>query len=176
MRLVILTILAITFLVSTASKAEFDSKACEQVLKSTANVVDCKLSFSANAKEQEEVKKKTYGIVHQITCSTHLSIPKNKLINALLGSSKAKRETSLSPHQINCGIKTNGDKFQIGLTTAPWIQFKNGEVSGLKLNVGKVTGVPPLIGKPLMKYGNGPKLQRKAKDALNKFLNGLTDF
>ena len=174
MRLVILTILAIMFLVSTASKAEFDSKACEQVLKSTANVVDCKLSFSANAKE--EVKKKTYGIVHDITCSTNLNIPKNKLINALLGSSKAKRETSLSPHKINCSIQTNGDKFQIGLTTAPWIQFKNGEVSGLKLNVGKVTGVPPLIGKPLMKYGNGPKLQRKAKDALNKFLNGLTDF
>lgn len=173
MRLFILVIMTTIFLISTSLRAEFDSQACEQVVKSTANVVDCQLSFSTNTKEQEEVKKKSYGIIHHLTCSTQLNVLKNELVNALLGSSQTRRETNLSPHQINCGIQTNGDYFEIGLTIAPWIQFDNGVVSRLQLNINEVTGVPPLIGKPLMKYGNAPQLQEKAKEALNNFLNTL---
>jgi len=166
MRLFILTVLAMMFLISTTSRAEFEIEACKRALK--FKVVDCQLSFSTSAKERKELIKKTYGIVRHITCSTHMNIKRYKVIDAF-GPKRASGVT-FSSHQINCGIQTNGDQFEIGLTLAPWIQFDDGLVSRLKLNIKSVTGVPSFIGKLLMKYGNAPQLQEKAKGALNSFL------
>ncbi len=166
MRLFILAVFTAMLLTSNASLAGIDKEACEQLYRSMANQVDCQLSFSTDARERDDLMKKTYGIIRNITCTTHLNIPKNKVFNALFGADK----TTLSPHTIDCDIQTNGDKFKIGLTLAPWIQFGDEGASDVRLNIGKVTGVPKFIGRLIVKYGNGPKLQEEAKKVLNQFL------
>lgn len=167
MRLLILAVFTAMLLTSQASTAGIDKEACEQVFRSMENVVDCQLSYSTEARERDALMKKTYGIIHNIVCSTHLNIPKNKVVNALFGAG----EIALSPHTIDCDIQSNGDPFKIGLTLAPFIQIGDEGVSEVRLNIGKVTGVPKFIGRLIVKYGNGPELQKEAKKALNQFLN-----
>jgi len=169
MRLFLLAIFTAILLTSKASIAEFDAKVCGQILRSTENHIDCQLGFLTNPQEREELIKGSYGIIRHIACTIHLNIPKNQVANALFGAGKV----TLSPHQIDCGIQTNGDPFKIGLTLAPWIQFDNDGVSDIRLNIGNVTGVPAFIGKLIVKYGNAPELQADAKDALNKFIANL---
>jgi hypothetical protein len=170
MRLFILAMLTAAMLLTPqAAMAGFDTKVCEQILRSTANNIDCQLNFSTNAQERDELMKKTYGIIHDITCSTHLNLLKNQVANALFRAS----DVQVAAHKISCEIQTNGDKFQIGLTVAPWIQFAGDGAEEVRLNVSDVTGIPPFIGKWIIKYGNGSKLQEKAKAALNQFLSNL---
>lgn len=167
MRLSNLAVSTAILLVSNASFAEIDKQACEQVFRSTANVVDCELRFLTNAQERENLVKSTYGIVRDISCGTHLNIPKNNVVNALLGAG----EMTLSPHTLGCHIQTNGDPFNVGLTLAPRIQFGNEGASDVRLNVQQVTGVPTFIENFIVRYGNRPELQEQAKKALNQFLN-----
>jgi len=166
MRLLMLAVFTAMLLTSQVSIAGIDQEACEQAFRSMENVVDCQLSFSTGAREHEELIKKTYGIIHNISCTTHLNIPKNKVVNALFGAG----EITLSPHTIDCDIQSNGDPLKIGLTLAPFIQIGDEGVSEVRLNIGKVTGVPKFLRKLIVKYGNGPKLQEEAKKALNQFL------
>ncbi len=166
MRLLILAVFTAMLLTSKASLAGIDKEACEKVFRSTANVVDCQLSFSTDAREREAMMKNTYGIIRNITCGTHLNIPKNQVFNALFGAGKI----ILSPHTIDCEIQTNGDPFKIGMTLAPFIQIGDEGVSEIGLNIQKVTGLPAFIGNLVIKYGNSPELQQEAKKALNQFL------
>ncbi|HDN26983.1 MAG TPA: hypothetical protein ENG03_07800 [Thioploca sp.] len=164
MRLFIVLMAMLFF--SKASIAEFDTKACKPILRSTENLLACKLGYSTEGREREVLMKNTYGIIRNLTCITHLNIPKNKVANALLSAS----EIPLPDHQIDCEIQTNGAQFKIGLTVAPWLQFGDEGVSEVRLNIGKVTGIPAFLGRRLVKYGNGPTLQKEVKEGLNQFI------
>jgi len=164
MRLFVVAIFMAT--ISEISVAEFDTKACEQSVLSKANLLDCQLSFS----EGEKILKKTFGFIRHITCFTDLNISKSNVVYAQLRSRNNNRETLLSPHQIDCDIQTKDKHFKIDIIVEPWIQFYNREVSAVRLNVGNVTGVFDFIGKLIVRYGNDPELQEKAKEALNRLL------
>lgn len=169
MRLFILTVLTAMLLTSNASIAEFDTEACEPILLSTENKLDCQLGFSTKGREREELRKGTWGIIQNITCTIHLNIPKNQVANALLIGS----EISLSPQQIDCDIFTIDDQFKVGLTVAPWLQFGDDGISEVRLNIGNVTGIAAFVGKSITKYANGPTLQQEVKNGLNKFIANL---
>ncbi len=169
MRLFILTVLTAMLLTSKASIAEFDAKACKPILRSTENMLNCKLGFSTDARERDKLRRKTYGFIQNITCTTHLKIPKNHVANALLSAS----EITLPSHKIDCEIKTNGAQFKIGLTVAPWLQFADDGVSDVRLNIGNVTGIAAFAGRLIVKYGNGPTLQKEVKNELNQFIANL---
>lgn len=175
MRLFVFAMFTATVLFSEISIAEFDTSACDKELSSKADKMDCQLGFETNDQERDELKTKTFGIVHHINCTTQLNIIKSDIIShkykAMRSQSPSKIE--LSSHEIGCDVETNGDKFEIVLTLAPWIELDNKGVSAVNLKVSEVSGVPPFIGNKLIEYGNAHELQVKAKEILNKLLKHL---
>jgi hypothetical protein len=175
MRLFVFAMFTATVLFSEISVAEFDSSACKKALSSKADNMDCQLGFETNDQEKQELMTKTFGIVQHINCTTQLNILKSDIIfhkyEAMRSQSPSKIE--LSSHKIGCDVETNGDKFQIVLTLASWIELDKKGVSAVNLKVSEVSGVPPFIGKKLIEYGNAPELQAKAKEILNQLLKHL---
>jgi hypothetical protein len=168
MRLLVIIVSTMMLLFSEILIAGFDIKACEQSMLSKWDMLNCQLSFSTDEQEQKELKTKTYGIMYNISCDTHLNISKSDLIIGCLYSDK----NSLAYHPISCTVKTKDESFKIGLTVKPLVQFDKGNISNIQLNIGNVTGdAIPLVKKLLVKYGNSPQLQKMAKEALKKFLH-----
>ncbi|OAD21626.1 conserved hypothetical protein, secreted [Candidatus Thiomargarita nelsonii] len=172
MRLFVFAMFTATVLFSEISVAEFDTSACEKALSSKADQMDCQLSFSTNAQERDDLIKKTYGFIHNVTCRTQLNFSKSDVLFYKYKATRSKLPSKfqLKEHQIGCDIQTKDERFKIDMTLKPYIQFDKDGVSEVDLNFQKVTGVPSFIGNKLIKYGNSPEVQRVSKKALNEFL------
>jgi len=150
------------------SFADFDTNACEKALLSKADKMACQLSFSANAREREEILKATSGFVRprHFSCTTQVNLIKSDIIyqgyRAIRGHSPS--EIHFPSHKIDCKLKTDGAFVQVGIMLIFWIQFNKNKTLEVAWNIKKVTGLPRFLGNLLIKCGNKLKLLIKYKN------------
>jgi len=130
--------------------------------------IDCILRFNLDDGTRSDLNGTTAGVIRDAACKVKVSIGREEIFTALLNE----KILEVPRQPVACQILTNGKPLLAQFTMAPKLWFAGGKAVQLKPEMGKVSGLPDLLGALLTNWVNSSKM---IESAMLKEVNAILE-